>query len=615
MVSQSTASSSTVWGSVYSRSVIIGIYGVPGSGKSYLLGELKSAPKSPFTFYEGSEVIGDLVPGGLPAFKKLGEAMQTTWRGLAISRIQRECQEVRATGVVTGHYMFWDEGKEEGDRVITKADLEVYTHIIYLDIPASAIRDSREGDTKRERPIVSVEHLEKWKAIEKAELRSLCWENGIIFSLVSGPPRNFVDEVTALLLDFKNRDERSNLDLALEKVDRFATLMAASRGPQLDTILVVDADRTLAPQDTGALFWQAVAKSDRIWSEVGPDILKKLFGSKMGYSYTAFRQAALLYHEVAENGAFEALCDEASLGVTMHPEFVQFLRAVGTTPHVAVVVVTCGLSGVWERVLQREDIPRSVQVIGGGRTLDSGSLVVTPQIKAAIVDRLKGDGDDNRRVWAFGDSPLDIPMLLEADEAVVVVGEEHLRSKTMDATLSSAIKGQGLKARQLVLPKGSPPRLDTDILPLVNLTDDVIVNSLIRRHPQSRICHATERNSAKLLMTPTRNAKISGPSLRRAHHQVGRYLATEFLTEIIGVESYDIPHVQGGVTKGHRLLHEEKTVIAALMRGGESMAFGVSEAFPQATFLHARGLDDIDSSYVGRFETILLGNSGASSYD
>jgi hypothetical protein len=54
-------------------------------------------------------------------------------------------------------------------------------------------------------------------------------------------------------------------------------------------------------------------------------------------------------------------------------------------------------------------------------------------------------------VWAFGDSVLDLQMLRKADQAIVVVGEEQNRSKTMDAALLNAIDNGGLSAQQALL--------------------------------------------------------------------------------------------------------------------------------------------------------------------
>ena len=48
------------------KAVVVGLYGVPGSGKSFLLNQLKKELGTTyFAFYEGSEVIATVVPGGL----------------------------------------------------------------------------------------------------------------------------------------------------------------------------------------------------------------------------------------------------------------------------------------------------------------------------------------------------------------------------------------------------------------------------------------------------------------------------------------------------------------------------------------------------------------------
>ncbi|KAK5046346.1 hypothetical protein LTR84_008490 [Exophiala bonariae] len=118
--------------------------------------------------------------------------------------------------------------------------------------------------------------------------------------------------------------------------------------------------------------------------------------------------------------------------------------------------------------------------------------------------------------------------------------------------------------------------------------------------------HATDRKAAMLLMTPMRDARISGPALRTAHHEVGSYLAREFVVHMIGVETYSIPHVQGNDTQGFRLLNEAQTLIVALMRGGEPMALGVSAVFPLASFLHAKVPKTITKEHLNGMKAIIL---------
>ncbi|CAZ84860.1 unnamed protein product [Tuber melanosporum] len=581
-----------------STSKVVGIYGVPGSGKTFLLDQLKQElGQDHFEFYEGSNMIANLVPGGLGAFQKLDEQEKLHWRQLAINTIGKQCADSGRVAVVAGHFMFWPKEEGAGQPVCTPADLDIFTHILYLDVPPELIAQRVLDDTERSRALPSINHLHKWQQTEQTQLRHLCRHHGILFSLVFPHP-TLLEKVSTLLRDFRHHTEEYNLACAESRIDE----VLVAGGGQLETVLVMDADRTLVAKDTGALFWKTVSNSRRSRDEECP--LKTLFSGPLGYSYTAFRQAALLYEEAVMDEEFNVLCDEVASTMTIHPEFVSLLRLAEEREHVVAVVVTCGIRHVWDKVLEREGLSKTVKVIGGGRVADG--FVVTAAVKAAVVARLRDI--HHMHVWAFGDSVLDLPMLSKADQAIVVVGEEETRSKTMDEALLNAIDNDGLRARQTLIPGNVPPRLDTTKLPLVQLADPKFIDSLIHqrtRHPL-QVLHATDRGAARLLMTPMRDATVAGPALREAHRRVGWYLATEFLTEMIGLEEYQIPHVQGHPTTGYRLCREENTSIVALMRGGEAMALGVNDAFPRAMFVHAKRPEDIEPNHLRQHTVVLV---------
>lgn len=583
------------------EAVVVGLYGISGSGKTFLLEQLKlELGQEDFAFYEGSEMIATIVPGGLSAFQKLEEQEKMHWRQLAIDAIRKNSIENGQCAIVTGHFMFWPEEEKAGWPVYTQHDLDTYTHIIYLDVPGEVIAERRLNDAERNRPSTSVAHLDKWQQAEKTQLRCLCRHHGILFSLVS--PHLTMRKVMTLLHDFRHHNEKYNLACAERWLDE---IIVAGQG-QLETVLVMDADRTLAAEDTGTLFWKKVSSSRRL--EDGDYPLKTLFSSPLGYSYTAFRQATLLYEETADDQEFDVLCQDVASAVTMHPEFVSLLKLVAEKEHISAVIVSCGVRLVWEKVLEREGLSKKVKVIGGGRIADG--FIVTAAVKAALVTRLRES--HQMYVWAFGDSPLDLEMLSKADQGIVVVGEEQTRSKTMDAALANAIDTDGLRVRQVVLPSNASPRLDLMKLPLVQFTKHEFVDSVLCRRSQHvtiQVLHSTDKNAAKLLMTPMRDANIAGPALREAHRRVGQYLATEFLADVIGIEEYPIPHVQGHQTSGYRLSNEHQTSIVALMRGGEAMAFGVNEAFPLAMFVHASRPNDIMLHHLQGQHTIVLVDS------
>jgi uracil phosphoribosyltransferase len=206
-------------------------------------------------------------------------------------------------------------------------------------------------------------------------------------------------------------------------------------------------------------------------------------------------------------------------------------------------------------------------------------------------------------------------MLRAADQAYVVVGKERERSKTMDNELASAITSIDfrLKARQILLGRPNKdehqhllpsPRIDMHRLPIVSLRDAEIKEMLA-----PYFMHATSKSAAQLLKTPLRDSKNYGHDLRSAHERVGFYLATEYVSEMLGVESYTIPHVQNKETEGHRLLHEDRTLIVPLIRGGEPMAFGVSSAFKTAIFEHAKKPEDLTRQLVRDSHAIILVDS------
>ncbi|KAK4234175.1 uracil phosphoribosyltransferase-domain-containing protein [Achaetomium macrosporum] len=596
------------------KPVVIGLYGVPGCGKSTVMRDLKHSlvATRKFSFHEGSDMIASLVPGGLAEFKTASDEAKAHWRQAAIEAIAELSRSSGRAAVVTGHFMFWNEGDKAGEAVYTQGDLDTYTHIVYLDPAPELVVQWRQNDGSRDRPLVSAEHLRRWQQTEKAELRRLCRNSGILFLSVSDT-KSVVDRMAALLVDFEEHTEARNLSEAKNVLEEILNSRDAEALQGLETTLVLDGDRTLAPVDTGPLFWNLAAN----WEPASPKgvtpveddrSLKALFSSPLGYSYTAFRQATLLYEEhIPSDDDFNRICDEVASSVKLYPGMVSLLKHVEKhSHHIAVIVVTCGLRRVWEAVLDRAGLSNTVKVIGGGRLSDG--LIVTAEVKAALVAFLR----DTYALYvtAVGDSPLDVPMMREAHQAVVVVGEEHGRSKTMDERLRQAIDQGGLRARQVLLPSSAPPRLDPGRLPVVHLADAELLASIVDpRYHYDRILHATARNAAKLLMTPTRDARVAGPALRRAHARVGWYLATELLPEVLGTEEYSIPHVQGHTTSGHRILNEEKTTIVALMRGGEPMALGVNDALPGAMFLHAKKPDEVKAEHVKGQWAILLVDS------
>ncbi|KAK7964149.1 uracil phosphoribosyltransferase-domain-containing protein [Apiospora saccharicola] len=415
-----------------SKPTVVGIYGISGCGKTHLVNELKNIHQlGHFLFYEGSEVIASVVPGGLAAFQGSNQSQKQEWRQAAIDKIRYESIESNQTAVVTGHSMFWSEEDASGECVFTEADANTFTHILYLEVRPELIALRRSNDAQRQRSHASINHLLKWQSADREQLSKLCRTHGILFCAIS-PRSTLADDVSILLQDFQVHNEQNNLSLAQWDLDG----VLSNLGKDLTTMMVFDADKTLAAEDTGS---------------IGP----------LQYSYTAFRQATLLYEQEAFESSedkLDTLLDLVAASVSIRSEFIDLLHLISKQNNAGAVILTCGMHQIWKKILQNHHLSDVVSVIGGGRVQDG--YVITPEVKASLVVNLRAAR--GLYVWAFGDSPLDISMFQQADQAVVVVGEPNLRRKSMEEALKKSIDNDGLRARQLLSPSHVAPIVGID---------------------------------------------------------------------------------------------------------------------------------------------------------
>ena len=320
---------------------VIGLYGISGSGKSHLLNRLRRLPSlnDKFQFQEGSQLIAELVFGGVPAFLRIPHDKREELRTEAIENFWKRCLASSINAVVAGHLMLWPESKPGSQvgppqlvDVHTQADLDIYTHIIYLATPISLLARRRAGDGPGFRPDLPIEKLAMWQRTEMALLRSLCDKNEILFAVVSDP-EEALRSVETLLLDFLLHDEEHNR----QKVIQEAQSRLGLPDPLIERILIIDADRTLAPVDTGLLFWTEVSTAHSL--PISFESLKAIFSGPLGYSYEAFRQATLLYEEAADEQTFDSICVEVSRSVHIHPIFVSYFQMLKQSTHTKAIVM------------------------------------------------------------------------------------------------------------------------------------------------------------------------------------------------------------------------------------------------------------------------------------
>ena len=188
-------------------------------------------------------------------------------------------------------------------------------------------------------------------------------------------------------------------DAVYEELRRYFPLR---QGHSVGACLVVDADRTLSPQDTGLL----------VGREFGIEGLIRRVFEQHGYQDEAFTAASCLWSSICKT-EYVAVLESVADGIQLRSSWVRILDIVAKK--VPVLVVTAGIPQVWQRVLSNAgyaDIP----VFGGcHQALDR--YAISARSKGEIVKMLR---DQGWVVIAAGDSRVDLPMLVAADVALFV---------------------------------------------------------------------------------------------------------------------------------------------------------------------------------------------------
>lgn len=202
-------------------------------------------------------MIDRVTEGGLDAFKAMSPEQKTDHRKLAIDEISKECSETGRIGIVAGHYMFCSDDQKTLETIGTANDLAASTHILYLDVSPETVAQRCRDDRNRRRMILHPEKLREWQEAEEKKLRDVCRDNKILFTTISGASQSLVVDVCTMVRDFQRHAQVcENSRAAKEDLDKW---LESASTDALRTVLVFDGDKTLAPQDTGPLFWE-VAK-------------------------------------------------------------------------------------------------------------------------------------------------------------------------------------------------------------------------------------------------------------------------------------------------------------------------------------------------------------------
>lgn len=189
------------------------------------------------------------------------------------------------------------------------------------------------------------------------------------------------------------------------------------------TFVIIDGDRTLIPTDSTKYFFQYL-KLD--YADI------KAIYKEHGYSYRAFHEVATYYSKI-EATNYASACFSSANSVAIYPEFISFINSV--KDQAELILITSGLKQSWQNVI-RNNYLDFMHVIGGNY-FPSDEFIVDKKAKGIIANSIK---QDNRNVFAFGDTMIDFEMLKEAHHSFLVVNEKLNKDFIPKAGLISHLK-------------------------------------------------------------------------------------------------------------------------------------------------------------------------------
>lgn len=374
----------------------IGVYGVSRSGKSYLINKVQE--NIPIKSINGSKRLSEIAGVAIEDFKKLHENEKEFCRHQLINQLREEFPKEDL--IIDGHYCFLSSNRDKYDVVFTDNDLSFYDTFIYLDTPAETILERfRNSQGFRKDLTITKEEIENWKAFEIRELKKQCRaanKDLIIFE------DNLEENVMWIKLLLDKNIRTSSLAIANDILDTYKYELE-----KYDKILLLDCDKTLSINDSTIDFFKYVNFDTKL--------LKNTF-NRDRYSLFQFNRIALQY-SLLNRRDYEKCCNEiAKDKVILADDTINYLKK--NYSQFLSIGITSGIKDVWLNIKKQIDFP---QIIVGGSYLPHDRYVISDEVKRIVAKKLREQG---KYVVALGDSMVDLPMLIEANEGYIVAYEK-----------------------------------------------------------------------------------------------------------------------------------------------------------------------------------------------
>ncbi len=383
----------------------IGIYGISGSGKSTLITQLNKQ-SSKLKYFEGSKIMENILNDDISKFKFLNDIQKYKIREEVISIIKKE-SVIDRHNIIDGHYSFIKE-HDNFEIAITKADLEFFTHIFYLDIQDEIIKKQQVNDKSKKRNF-TIEQIKKWKEFEKLELQKICKNNNIDFYTLNTNNLN------------------TNIDYIQEIINKenlLNDLKKYTKNNNVNKYILFDADNTIINFDTG---------KDHMYKTLNIDIknIKSCFKDD-GYCFSSFLKLSKIHSKI-DNSSFVNAMKHIASKIEIEDEFLGLMQMYNKKYNIC--IVTAGFKLLWQEVLKKYNL-ENIKVFGGNN-LNIDDYIIDNNLKGLIATYLQSN---NKYVVSFGDSLLDKDMLINSNKGYFVI-----RNKIRDDVISELCKHNHIK--------------------------------------------------------------------------------------------------------------------------------------------------------------------------
>ena len=389
--------------------------GIQGAGKTTLLNELVKQGVD-CTAISGSDAIRHVMgTTDLSDFDKLSEQERTKFRGQAVDYLI-ELSRTRAHPlIIDGHLILRNRETSEIEVNWNEHDQRLYTEVVVLNIDAETILQRRLSDS-RERSL-SLESVSEEINSELNAIETYIFDKPITF--IEQTDLSLATDKLRSILEPKRRIESNDdmpewLNSPIRNKEKILEIANGLDIQESQPVILIDADRTLSPNDSMAELFSKIESLD--WDDFCSGF------QHFGYDFEAFREAIIATSKISAE-SYTKFCAEVANTIPMHSAAVDLLKGLIQGPGFP-IIITCGGSTIWRRLLEKHDCDE-IPIFGGSH-FHVDNFLIGKEEKGILANFFKTRGHP---LISIGDSEVDELMLQHSD--IAIMAHNHKKNRDL----------------------------------------------------------------------------------------------------------------------------------------------------------------------------------------